>query len=322
MLLILFGAIIMLLSICKYHSTIHLAQSFIGFAKKKATAWYKIHHLLMIFFLFGYLAILFLIAMNIRLANDLFTGVIFFFGAGFVYIGIVLQTRMLRSIKKQHQELIRKNKNLGQVEDATIYALASLAEMRDEETGKHIERTSKYVRLLSENLSKTPNYSNHLTFRYIEDLAKAAPLHDIGKVGVPDAILRKPGKLTDDEFERMKQHSVYGANVLKEAEKKLKIDSYFSLAIPLVMSHHERWDGSGYPQQLKGDAIPLSAQIMAVADVYDALRSKRCYKQGMSHKKSCTIIFEEKGKHFSPDVVEAFRRVSADFETISNDLAD
>jgi len=308
----------MLVSIFKYHSTIRLAQSFLRGGRNRATAWYKVHHLLMVFFLIGYVVVLLSMMWDIRITSDIFTSIIFFFGAGFVLIGILLQSRMLTSIKQQHRSLSEKNRQLSRIEDANIYTLAYLAEIRDEETGLHIERTAQYVNILAQKLSESPKYSSHLTRRYINDVTKSATLHDIGKVGIPDAILKKTGTLTPEEFNTIKLHCEYGANILKIAEGKINFESYLTLAIQLVMYHHEKWDGSGYPEQLKGDEIPLSAQIMALADVYDALRSERCYKKGFSHEKAYHIILEEKEKHFAPDIVEAFIHSEQKFKDISS----
>lgn len=307
----------MLVSIVKYHATIRLAQSF-SEKRRQGTKWYKVHHLLMIFFLVGYLVVLYSIINDIEITNDIFTSLIFFFGASFVLIGILLQVSMLSSIKRNHKKLIQKNVQVTQAEDATIYALAYLSEIRDKETGEHIQRTAQYVRVIVEELSIVPKYKGHLTQRYMNDVVKSAPLHDIGKVGVPDGILNKPGKLTAEEFDEIKKHSNYGAEVLETAEKGLNFQSYLKIAIQLVRHHHERWDGSGYPGGLSGDDIPLSAQIMAIADVYDALRSERCYKKGFSHEKTCDIIEQEAGKQFSPDLVDAFKKSKKTFEHISS----
>jgi HD-GYP domain-containing protein (c-di-GMP phosphodiesterase class II) len=171
-----------------------------------------------------------------------------------------------------------------------------------------------------EKLSEHPEYSDYLTVKYKRDLVKAAPLHDIGKVGVPDAILKKKGRLTEDEFAIMKKHCEYGARVLKIADEKLGFESFLKLAIQIVLTHHEKWDGSGYPQGLKGEAIPLSGRIMAVADVYDALRSERCYKSSFSHEKACRILQEEKGKHFDPLLIDILFECENDFKIISSSL--
>ena len=154
------------------------------------------------------------------------------------------------------------------------------------------------------------------------DLIKSTPLHDIGKVGIPDAILCKPGKLTDEEFAIMRNHCGNGARILKMAEEKLTFTSFLSIGIQLVLSHHERWDGQGYPKNLKGEEIPLSARIMAVADVYDALRTERCYKKSFDHKKCVEIIKEGRGTQFDPIIVDGFLQKEGEFEKISINLAD
>lgn len=320
--LILLGAIIMGVSIFKYYTTIRLAQSFGGRTTRKATRWYKLHHLFMVFFLFGYLVVFLAILYDIKIIGDFFTSLIFFCGALFVLIGIILQARMLKSIKTQHTRLKVKNEQLTQVENATIHTLASLAEIRDSETGQHIIRTSMYVKVLAEELSLNPTYKEFLTTNRIDEIVKAAPLHDIGKVGVRDSILNKTDKLTKDEFDAIKKHCEYGAQILEKATKNIDFYSYFPLAIDLVRSHHEKWDGSGYPQGLKGDQIPLPAQLMSVADVYDALITKRCYKAAFSHEKACRIIEAESGKQFSADLVEAFINSADVFKQISATMPD
>lgn len=310
------GALILGLSIIKYHRIIILTQSFGEESRRKWVLWQKVHHLLMVFFFCGYIGVFIATLNDVVFAGELFSSLIFFFGAAFVFIGIFLQVTMFSSIKSKHEQLNRKNVQLSQAEDATIYALAYLAEMRDQETGRHIERTSQYVRVLVEELGRMPQYEGHIDAKYIEDLVKAAPLHDIGKVGVPDEVLQKPGKLTQMEFELIKKHPDYGADVLVRAEKKLNFQSYLEIGVQLVRYHHEKWDGSGYPAGIAGNAIPLSAQIMAVADVYDALRSERCYKKAFSHEEACAIIQEGSGSHFSPDLVDVFLRNEAIFNQI------
>jgi len=211
---------------------------------------------------------------------------------------------------------------LSQTQDVTILALAYQAELRDSETGNHIERTSHYVEILAQELKKHPNYKLYLSDSYIADLIKSAPLHDIGKVGIPDAILQKPGKLEPDEFDKIKRHCEYGEMILQKAAHKLIFQSFLTIALQLVMYHHEKWNGKGYPLGLTGEEIPLSARIMALSDVYDALRSKRYYKDAYSHEKSVEIICEEKGKHFDPLIVEAFLKKEKDFYMISEQMAD
>lgn len=213
-------------------------------------------------------------------------------------------------------------RRLHETQDATIMALAYQAELRDREVGRHIERTSRYVEVLARELSRNRQYRTYLTSSYIEDLVKAAPLHDIGKVGIPDAILNKPGGLSVQEFEHIKQHCEYGAQVLKKAEEKLTFQSFLKIAMQMVMYHHENWNGGGYPHGLSGEDIPLSARIMAVADVYDAIRSRRPYKDPLSHAEAINIILQKKGKHLDPEIVEVFLRREKEFAEIAQRMVD
>tara|TARA_R110001592_G_scaffold102759_3_gene289864 strand:+ start:4423 stop:5892 length:1470 start_codon:yes stop_codon:yes gene_type:complete len=206
--------------------------------------------------------------------------------------------------------------------DVAIISLSALAESRDNETGAHILRTQEYVRVLAENLSGTAAYTELLTPSYIEILYKSAPLHDVGKVGIPDNILLKPGKLTDDEFVIMKGHAKIGADALSIAEKQLGSSSFLEVAKEIALSHHEKWNGSGYPNQLVGENIPLSGRLMALADVYDALISKRVYKPAFSHDKAKAIILEGVGSHFDPAVVDAFLAVEDKFVEIAAHFQD
>ncbi|HSD37158.1 MAG TPA: HD domain-containing phosphohydrolase [Rhodocyclaceae bacterium] len=216
------------------------------------------------------------------------------------------------------KEVAVRTRDLVNARDATILAMASLAETRDNETGNHIKRTLLYVRALAEGLSTQPEYATLLTPDYIELLSKSAPLHDIGKIGVADAILRKPGKLTPEEFEIMKRHTEYGRAAIEKAEETLgmPIES-LRVAKEIAYSHHEKWDGSGYPLGLKGCDIPLSARLMAVADVYDAVISRRCYKPAMAHDDAAKIIRTGAGKHFDPAIVAAFERQEERLFTIA-----
>jgi len=236
--------------------------------------------------------------------------------------GLALYALLFSFFYSAYRREERSSENLQSTRDALIYMLAYLAEMRDIETGKHLERTSSYVRVLATEMQKESPYSEYLTDAYINDLVKASPLHDVGKVGIPDAILFKPGKLTDDEFNQMKRHTEYGAKVLREASEKLTFRSFLTMATQVAVGHHERWDGNGYPYGLAGDDIPLSARIMAIADVYDALRSRRSYKAEFDHVSSRDFILAQKGTQFDPWVVEAFERGEKEFERISVTLAD
>ena len=196
---------------------------------------------------------------------------------------------------------------------ATIIAVAKLAEYRDDETGYHIERTRIFCKVLAEKMRENLRYTDSINDAFIENIYHAATLHDIGKVGIPDNILLKPGKLTPEEFEVIKTHTVIGARTLQASRSKYPRNAFVNMGIAIAHSHHERWDGNGYPDGLVGEDIPLSARIMALADVYDALRSKRPYKEAFSHDKSCGIILEAAGRDFDPMVIDAFKAVTSEF---------
>jgi putative two-component system response regulator len=209
------------------------------------------------------------------------------------------------------------------VQDATIIAMATLAETRDQETGNHIRRTQNYVRALARRLRTHPRFAPGLGEDVIEMLYKSAPLHDIGKVGIPDAILLKAGKLTPPEIQVMNTHAVLGRDAIAAAEKILDAPSSFlRLAREIAHHHHEKWDGSGFPDRLAGDAIPLSARLMAVADVYDALISRRVYKPAFPHAQAVQIIRDGRGRHFDPDVADAFVEIADEFRAIAEQYAD
>jgi putative two-component system response regulator len=220
-------------------------------------------------------------------------------------------------------EVRRRTQELAAIQDVTIMALASLAETRDSDTGNHIRRTQHYVRLLAEKLQTHPRFGYFLSDKTIDALYKSAPLHDIGKVGIPDRILLKPGRFTPDEFEIMKTHTTLGRAAIVAAEKQLGMEvEFLSLAKDIANYHQEKWDGSGYPEGLRGDAIPISARLMAVADVYDALISRRVYKEGMPHEKAVSIIREGRGTHFDPDMVDAFLELEHEFLAIAARYVD
>ncbi|MBT4257448.1 MAG: HD domain-containing protein, partial [Gammaproteobacteria bacterium] len=184
-------------------------------------------------------------------------------------------------------------------------------------------RTQNYLRALADQLRENQKYADDLNDSSIDLLFKSAPLHDIGKVGVPDSILMKPGKLSDEEFDEMKKHTTYGRDAIVAAEQMLGDESTFlEYAREIAYSHQEKWDGSGYPEGIMGDAIPVSARLMAVADVYDALISKRVYKPGFTHKKAVEIISKGKGTHFDPDMVDAFLEVEDEFRNIALEFGD
>jgi putative two-component system response regulator len=217
------------------------------------------------------------------------------------------QNSILEEKVKERTKLIERTNS------ATIYCLAALAETRDPETGQHIKRTQEYIRELALELRKNKEYEDVLTYEYIELLYKSAPLHDIGKVGVKDSILLKPGKLTDEEFDEMKKHTIYGGESLMVGIKELGEESFLTLAKEIALTHHEKWDGSGYPNGMSKKEIPISGRIMALSDVYDALISKRVYKGAFTHEEAKKIIIESKGTHFDPDIVDTFIKVEAKF---------
>ena len=200
------------------------------------------------------------------------------------------------------------------MQSGMITFMAEVVENRDDNTGGHIRRTAKYVEGISKQLKGKGAYSDILTDAYMRDMVVAAPLHDIGKIHIPDAVLNKPGRLTDEEFEIMKTHTTAGKELLAHAKTELGESEYLNMATEMAAYHHEWWNGRGYPYGVSGEDIPLCARIMAVADVFDALTSKRCYKDAMPLEKAYAIIREESGTHFDPVVVEAFFAVAEDIE--------
>lgn len=230
--------------------------------------------------------------------------------------------RMARYTNHMIASLRESELEVQRTRDVTILALASLAETRDNETGAHIIRTQFYVKALALELRNSEQYRPQLDDETVDLLFKSAPLHDVGKVGIPDAVLLKPGKLTDEEFDVIKQHPMIGSEALARAEERLGSTSFLRYAREISETHHEKWDGSGYPAGLQGQDIPLSGRLMALADVYDALISKRVYKPAFPHEKAKAIILEGKGSHFDPAVVEAFVRCEAEFKAIAAQYQD
>ena len=259
---------------------------------------------------------------------------------------VLARVRTHLELKHARDRLARQNDWLeGEVErrirenvlvrDVTIQAMACLSEARDTETGDHILRTQAYVGILARRLAAHPRFAAALGGKRLDMVVKAAPLHDIGKVGIPDSILRKPGKLMSDEFDIMKTHPVIGAEAIERAmqqalsgaddaaaEQAYGAFAFLRTAQEIALSHHEKWDGSGYPAGLAGDAIPPAARIMALADVFDALMSRRVYKPGMGLEETTRIITEGRGTHFDPDVVDAFLQDREEFAAIAARLAD
>jgi len=221
---------------------------------------------------------------------------------------------------KAKREKAKLEAQLQEARAATILGLAKLAEYRDEGTGTHLERIREYARIIALEMSQHPKYQDYISQEYIEDIFRSSILHDIGKVGVPDAILLKPARLTPEEFEEIKRHTVLGGDALNDIDSKIEGVSFLTLGKEIAYYHHEKWDGSGYPKGLSDESIPLSARFVALADVYDALTSKRFYKEAYTHEKSRDIIIELRGTHFDPDVVDAFLAKESEFKRICEEL--
>jgi putative two-component system response regulator len=243
-----------------------------------------------------------------------------------------LSERRLELIQNQHAQFIEHQnallerrvqeqvKEISGFQIATIFALSRLSESRDPETGNHLERIARYCHVLCHELEKAGTFGTLITPDFQATLESASPLHDIGKVGVPDYVLQKPGKLTPEEFEVMKQHTILGANTLEAVNAQHPGSSYVQMGIQIARSHHERWDGKGYPDGLAGEEIPLAARILSLADVYDALVSKRCYKDAFSHEKSREIILQGRETQFDARVVDAFIQCDEEFRKTAIEL--
>ena len=225
--------------------------------------------------------------------------------------------------KKLEVDLLESFKSLQNARVSTILGLAKLAEYRDENTGTHLERIREYARIIAETMSEQPQYSNYITDDYIEDIYHSSIFGTTsGKVGIPDSILLKPGKLTAAEFEVIKRHSAIGGDALRAVEKQIEGQSFLTLGKEIAYHHHEKWDGTGYPDGLAGEDIPLSARQVALADVYDALTTKRCYKDAYDHEDAKEIIMKERGRQFDPDVVDAFIAREEEFKKIAVEKRD
>lgn len=221
------------------------------------------------------------------------------------------------------EQVERRTRQLVSLQDAIIIALASLAETRDNETGHHIRRTQHYIRALAIQLRRMQRFADYIDDKFLSIIYKTAPLHDIGKVGVPDRILQKPGLLVPEEVEEMRKHTIHGRDTIIAAEKIMdEPEEFLTFAREITYSHHEKWDGSGYPQGLKGGDIPLPARLMALVDVYDALTAKRIYKDALSHEAAVEIIKEGRGTHFDPDMVDAFVTIHSRFASIAQQFRE
>ncbi len=222
------------------------------------------------------------------------------------------------------QMRIRAGERLLAVEsrDLMIFSLAKLADSRDNETGSHLERIREYCRVLCSELATWPQFKNIIDGMYIQSIYETSPLHDIGKVGIPDRILLKPGRLTTEEFAIMTEHAKIGGDTLQAVAAAYPEAGFLRMAHQIAMTHHERWDGSGYPNGLSGEEIPLCGRIVAIADVYDALTSHRVYKPAFTHEKAVKIIKEGSGSHFDPALVRAFEKLEQEFLAVNRRFQD
>ena len=236
----------------------------------------------------------------------------------------ILVAERTRKIKEQSDELAERSAQLIAAQSATISAFCSLVEARDNETGNHIRRTQHYMLALCEALRDNPSFAAELTAPNIQLLFKSAPLHDIGKVAIPDDILLKPGKLNAGEWAIMQRHAELGAAAIAAAQGEVgnKNTSFLEYARQIALSHHERWDGTGYPRRLAGDAIPLAGRLMAIADVYDALISRRVYKPAFTHDAAIAIMREESGRHFDPEILKIMLAIAGRFDEIAQRFSD
>ncbi|MCU0845968.1 MAG: response regulator [Spirochaetes bacterium] len=254
------------------------------------------------------------------------------FGTGGVdYITKPFQFEEVEARVETHLKLRRYQMSLEvqvaeQVQDicesqlSTIFALSKLAESRDNDTGRHIERVQTYCRMIAEKLRSAKSYVSIIDRVFIENVSSASPLHDIGKVAIPDNVLLKPGKLTPEEFDVMKTHALVGASTMEAVQQVYPKNEFINMGISIARSHHERWDGTGYPDGLKGDDIPLSARIMAIADVYDALRSVRCYKGAFTREQSRAAIEDAIGTQFDPEMVKVFISLEGELDSVGKKM--
>ncbi len=243
---------------------------------------------------------------------------------GLILLGGAFPAATLVRFRAEEKKALRHSRQASQMQNFTMQSLASLAKIRDTETGEHILRTQNYLKVLCENLCRHPKFQPLLSPGDIELLYQLAPLHDIGKVGVPDSLLQKPGTLSPEEFEEIKKHTVYGREAILDAEQRVSTDigKTLQLAKDIVYYHHEWWNGQGYPEGLKGEDIPLAGRLMAVVDVYDALVSKRIYKDAVSHEEALRIILGSSGVQFDPEIVKAVGDCEKIWQRITSELAE
>lgn len=255
------------------------------------------------------------------------TGILFIWIASLQMFSLILyvlsdgkkQSELEHDFKHQQSQL---NGELVRTRDAVIFGLAKLAESRDTDTGFHLERISAYSTRLAQAMRRDPRFRNQISAQFIRDIGVCSALHDIGKVGVEDSILLKPGSLSPSERRRMQEHAQIGAECISQIESRLGQANFLETAREIALLHHEKWDGNGYPHGLAGNAIPLSARVVALADVYDALSVERCYKQPIAHEMCVELIRAEAGKHFDPAIVEIFLQIESEFDRIRSTYAE
>jgi putative two-component system response regulator len=241
---------------------------------------------------------------------------------------LIIQSRIKSNLTHKNYQnsleamVAERTHKIEKTKEVIIKSMGVIAEYRDPETGAHIKRTQNYVRIMAKYLQKTAEYASYFTNDTIYSLYKSAPLHDVGKVSIPDAILLKAGKLTGDEFEVMKTHTIKGKQAIEAILADLPNETFLTHALEIAHTHHERWDGTGYPRGLKAYDIPISGRIMAIADVYDALITRRVYKPAYSHEQAKKIIQDGKGTHFDPLMVDAFLALEKSFQKIAKAYTD
>jgi putative two-component system response regulator len=235
-----------------------------------------------------------------------------------------VQNHLQLKMYRDHLEHLvqERTSELEATRDVAIETLGSISEFRDTDTGGHVRRTMRYIRILAERLQRQPKYADELDARVIDSLSRSAALHDIGKVGIPDGILHKPARLDPDEMAEMKEHTTKGWLALNYGTERLGPDSFLHMAQEMALSHHERWDGKGYPKGLKGEEIPLSGRLMAIADVYDALISHRVYKPSLSHATAVGMLYEGRGTAFDPEILDVFLEMQESFRLAALEFAD